>query len=102
MDTNAGPLLRCDTSNVNSYARGTALQLVQQQRQELGWGQLAMRGLRGAGVQRQEHAGELDKRFSYTDASSFAVMERLGIGTAFGFDRDFAQYGFRLIGPGAV
>lgn len=43
-----------------------------------------------------------DKRFSYTDASSFAVMERLGIGTAFGFDRDFAQYGFRLIGPGAV
>lgn len=40
-----------------------------------------------------------DKDFSLTDAISFAVMERLGIGVAFSFDRDFAQYGFRMLGP---
>jgi predicted nucleic acid-binding protein len=36
----------------------------------------------------------LDKDFSFTDAISFAVMERLGIRYAFTFDRHFAQYGF--------
>jgi uncharacterized protein len=35
-----------------------------------------------------------DKDFSFTDAISFVVMERLGIRTAFTFDRHFAQYGF--------
>jgi predicted nucleic acid-binding protein len=35
-----------------------------------------------------------DKAFSLTDATSFAVMERLGISQAFSFDRNFAQYGF--------
>ena len=40
-----------------------------------------------------------DKDFSLTDASSFAVMERLRIGAAFGFDRNFVQFGFPLIGP---
>ena len=35
-----------------------------------------------------------DKDFSLTDATSFAVMERMGIPTAFTFDRHFAQYGF--------
>jgi len=39
-----------------------------------------------------------DKRFSYTDATSFAVMERLGLRTAFAFDPHFRQYGFRVIG----
>ncbi len=34
-----------------------------------------------------------DKSFSYTDATSFAVMERLGITVAFSFDHDFCQYG---------
>lgn len=34
-----------------------------------------------------------DKSFSYTDATSFAVMERLGIKIAFSFDHDFCQYG---------
>lgn len=38
-----------------------------------------------------------DKSFSYTDATSFAVMERLGIRTAFAFDPHFQQYGFQLL-----
>ena len=33
-----------------------------------------------------------DKTFSYTDATSFALMERLGILTAFSFDKHFEQY----------
>jgi predicted nucleic acid-binding protein len=40
-----------------------------------------------------------DKDFSLTDAISFAIMERLGIGQAFTFDRDFAQYGFTAVMP---
>lgn len=40
----------------------------------------------------------LDKTFSYTDATSFAVMERLGLETAFAFDPHFRQYGFQVIG----
>ncbi|MBA3451041.1 MAG: type II toxin-antitoxin system VapC family toxin [Chloroflexia bacterium] len=40
-----------------------------------------------------------DKDYSLTDATSFAVMERLRIGTAFTFDRHFGQYGFALLGP---
>jgi len=35
-----------------------------------------------------------DKDFSYTDATSFAVMERLGIKEAFAVDKHFEQYGF--------
>jgi uncharacterized protein len=38
-----------------------------------------------------------DKRFSFTDAISFVVMERLGISRALTFDRDFAQYGFAVL-----
>jgi predicted nucleic acid-binding protein len=38
-----------------------------------------------------------DKDFSLTDALSFAVMERLGIGTAFTLDRHFAQFGWAII-----
>ena len=35
-----------------------------------------------------------DKRFSFTDAISFVIMERLGIRLAFSFDRNYSQYGF--------
>lgn len=34
-----------------------------------------------------------DKDFSYCDALSFAVMERLGISEAIAFDEHFRQYG---------
>ncbi len=40
-----------------------------------------------------------DKGFSFTDATSFAVMERLKITAAFTFDRNFAQYGFPVLAP---
>jgi predicted nucleic acid-binding protein len=40
----------------------------------------------------------VDKDFSYTDATSFAVMERLGLRSAFAFGPDFRQYGFQVIG----
>ena len=39
-----------------------------------------------------------DKTFSYTDATSFAVMERLGLRRAFAFDPHFQQYGFQVVG----
>ncbi|MHB8577630.1 MAG: type II toxin-antitoxin system VapC family toxin, partial [Dehalococcoidia bacterium] len=38
-----------------------------------------------------------DKKFSYTDATSFAVMERLQIDMAFPLDRNFAQFGFIVL-----
>lgn len=38
-----------------------------------------------------------DKAFSYTDATSFAVMDRLSLTYAFAFDRNFEQYGKILL-----
>lgn len=35
-----------------------------------------------------------DKSYTYTDATSFALMERLEIATALTLDRHFEQYGF--------
>ena len=35
-----------------------------------------------------------DKNFSFTDCTSFALMERLKIKNAFSFDTNFSQYGF--------
>jgi predicted nucleic acid-binding protein len=40
-----------------------------------------------------------DKDFTVTDATSFVVMERLGISQAFSFDDDFRQYGLSLLRP---
>lgn len=40
-----------------------------------------------------------DKTFSYTDATSFALMARLGLRRAFAFDPHFRQYGFQVVGP---
>jgi len=37
--------------------------------------------------------GHQDKTYSYCDALSFAVMERLGITAAIAFDRHFREYG---------
>ncbi len=37
-----------------------------------------------------------DKRYSLTDATSFAIMERLQIPTAFTIDRNFAQFGWEI------
>ena len=56
------------------------------------------------GVEDETRAREIlaqydDKDTSLTDATSFAVMERLGIAAVFAFDRHFAQYGFTLLVP---
>ena len=38
-----------------------------------------------------------DKNFTYVDATSFAMMERFDVRTAFAFDRHFGQYGFSVL-----
>jgi hypothetical protein len=40
-----------------------------------------------------------DKKFSFTDCTSFAVMLRLGLTEAFTFDQDFKQSGLFTIVP---
>lgn len=54
-----------------------------------------------ADVDHEEVVGLLarydDKTFSYCDAFSFVVMDRLSIATAFTFDDDFRQLGFQVI-----
>lgn len=40
-----------------------------------------------------------DKRFSMVDATSFAVMERLGLTLFFAFNGNFSQYGFTPAQP---
>jgi predicted nucleic acid-binding protein len=41
-----------------------------------------------------------DKDFSFVDATSFAVMERLHLRLAFAFDQHFSQFGFELMRDG--
>lgn len=41
-----------------------------------------------------------DKRWSYVDATSFALIDRHGGGEAFAFDAHFAQRGLRVV-PGS-
>jgi predicted nucleic acid-binding protein len=40
-----------------------------------------------------------DKSFSFTDCTSFALMERLGITEAFAFDEHFEQYDTFIVLP---
>jgi len=40
-----------------------------------------------------------DKRFSYTDATSFVIMQRFGVEAAFTFDENFTQFGLRVLAP---
>jgi len=40
-----------------------------------------------------------DKGFSFTDCTSFALMERLNMTTAFAFDEHFRQYGQFVVVP---
>ncbi len=38
-----------------------------------------------------------DKRLSFTDCTSFAIMSKAGIDKAFSFDEDFDRVGFKLL-----
>ena len=40
-----------------------------------------------------------DKNFSFTDCTSFALMERIGITEVFAFDEHFKQYGSFIVLP---
>ena len=40
-----------------------------------------------------------DKRFSFTDATSFSIMDRLRLDRAFAFDVNFRQYGKQVLQP---
>ncbi|MBI1731547.1 MAG: PIN domain-containing protein [Gammaproteobacteria bacterium] len=42
-------------------------------------------------------AGRQDKKYSFTDCTSFALMRRLGLTTALALDDDFAQEGFEVL-----
>lgn len=67
------------------------------------WLEGQCRPVERATLEDEERAVEIicsyeDKSFSYTDAVTFAVMERLGIRMAFAFDKHFAQFGLSIYG----
>jgi predicted nucleic acid-binding protein len=68
----------------NRFRRGGAIDLVRLDRptEERAWEIL------------EQHA---DKRWSYVDATSFALIERDGDGAAFAFDAHFSQRGLRVV-----
>ena len=41
----------------------------------------------------------VDKKISFTDCTSFVIMEKLNIKTAFSFDKHFRQYGKFTVSP---
>lgn len=45
------------------------------------------------------YRGFVDKQWSFTDCTSFAVMERLAVAKAFAFDEHFRQFGSITILP---
>ena len=45
-------------------------------------------------------AARSDKRYSFTDCTSFAMMRRLGIRTAVAIDDDFKREGFEVLPQG--
>ncbi len=47
----------------------------------------------------QLFARHRDKDYDLIDCISFSMMERFRLREAFGFDRHFTQYGFRLLPP---
>ncbi len=51
--------------------------------------------LLGAAVDRMARFD--DKRLSLTDCASFELMERLGLASAFTFDRDFRDCGYAMV-----
>lgn len=72
----------------------------------VGWGQdiIASNVVEKVGVGRElfEPAWELfmtyeDKKLSFTDSTSFAIMKMRGIEKVFSFDDDFERVGFKLL-----
>jgi predicted nucleic acid-binding protein len=57
----------------------------------------ADRAVLGAALEKMEQFA--DKALSLPDCASFAVMDQLGLSTAFAFDRDFRHCGYRMV-PG--
>lgn len=86
-ETYTALLVRLDRSEAIEWGRrfraGEAIELVRVERdvEEEAWDILERHG---------------DKRWSYVDATSFALIERDGGGQAFAFDAHFSQRGLRV------
>ena len=66
--------------------------------------ELPKTGIRVVAIEAQDEASAMgiiraydDEDFSLTDATSFAIMNRLGLRSVFSFDEDFARYGFQRL-----